>query len=68
MSCSQGCRCEVKDRSKWRVHVYRANYSSFNGNRRTPSDYSAVHCTGCNAAWRTKAAYVESLPFAEGCR
>ena len=38
------------------------NYSAFNGYRWTPSDYSQVACTDCGATWRTKAAYVDTLP------
>jgi hypothetical protein len=41
--------------------VYRANYSSFNGGRRTPSEYSEVICSRCGRRWRTKAAYVDTL-------
>lgn len=55
--------CKRKDhRSSWRVTVYRANYSAFNGYRRTRSDYSEVTCTLDGHRWRTKAAYVEELP------
>ncbi|MBC9730694.1 hypothetical protein [Streptomyces sp. TRM68367] len=49
-------------RPAWRVRVRRANYSAFNGYRRTPSPYSLVHCGDCGALWRTKAAYVDTLP------
>lgn len=44
-----------------RVVVYRGNHSAFNGYAFTPSDYSAVECTGCGTFWRTSAAYVEEL-------
>jgi hypothetical protein len=63
MSGGVACRCEPKTRAGWYVANYRCNYSTFNGNRRTPSDYSAVRCQTCGASWRTKAAYVESLPL-----
>lgn len=46
-------------RSRWRVRVRRANYSAFNGGRRTPSAYSELVCLDCGARWRTKAAYVD---------
>lgn len=61
MSVGIFCDCEKKDRSQWRVRVYRANYSAFNGYRKTSSDYSEVYCTVCRRAWRTKAKYVEEL-------
>jgi hypothetical protein len=51
-------------RRHWVVEVRRANYSAFNGGRRTPSDYSQLHCTACGAVWRTKAAYVDQIPDA----
>lgn len=46
----------------WVVTDYRCNYSAFNGYRRTPSDYSQVKCTECGTYWRSKGAYVDSLP------
>lgn len=49
----------------WYVTVRKANYSAFNGGRRTPSDYSEVRCFKCGARWRTKAAYVDELPDEE---
>lgn len=57
------CSCE-KPRRAWVVTARRCNYSAFNGNRRTPSDYSEVRCTACRARWRTKADYVDRLPDA----
>ncbi|MEY9937329.1 hypothetical protein [Streptacidiphilus sp. MAP5-3] len=39
-----------------------ANYSAFNGGRRTPSDYSQLTCLACGRAWRSKATYVRELP------
>ncbi len=44
------------------VTVYKANYSAFNGYRKTPSSYSEIHCKHCRSFWRTKAAYADSLP------
>jgi len=43
----------------------RCNHSAFNGNRYTPSAYSEVRCTVCGRVWRTKAAYVDTLPDVE---
>lgn len=63
---TQGCTCPDRDRARWRVVTFMANYSAFNGYHRTPSDYSEVRCTGCHSRWRTKAAYVETLTFDEG--
>ncbi|AZM53319.1 hypothetical protein DMA15_12585 [Streptomyces sp. WAC 01529] len=51
-------------RPSWRVVVRRANYSAFNGGRRTPSPYSLLRCGDCGGAWRTKAAYVAETPDA----
>lgn len=74
---SSGVACVNKaHRPYWWVETYRANYSAFNGYARTPSDYSAVRCSpphdagpcsphhvsGAGAYWRTKAAYVDTLP------
>jgi hypothetical protein len=42
----------------WRVIDRNCNYSSFNGRRYTPSDYSLCKCLECGALWRTKAKYV----------
>ncbi len=64
MSGGPVCRCGNRD--AWRVWTLLANYSAFNGYRRTYSDYSEVSCEreegGCGAIWRTKARYVHSLP------
>ncbi|MFD0032493.1 hypothetical protein ACFVJK_30350 [Streptomyces sp. NPDC127172] len=53
-------------RPLWVVLARKCNHSAFNGGRRTPSDYSDVTCTapGCMGRWRTKAAYVDTLPDA----
>lgn len=59
-----GCQCEPKDRSRWVVVDRHCNYSAFNGYRWTPSDYSKVVCMRCGVPWRTKAAYVDTLPDA----
>jgi hypothetical protein len=60
------CRTRAH-RPHWVVVHRRCNYSAFNGYRYTPSDYSLVHCTepSCRKRWRTKAAYVDTLPNAE---
>lgn len=63
MSGGTACR-EKSHRSAWRVVVRNANYSAFNGYRRTPSAYSDLRCTECGAVWRTRAAYVASIPDA----
>ncbi|MFI7009997.1 hypothetical protein [Streptomyces sp. NPDC050145] len=57
------CR-ERAHRPTWRVVVRNANYSAFNGGRRTPSPYSQLRCGACGASWRSKAAYVETTPDA----
>jgi hypothetical protein len=58
--------CKDKDhKPRWVVIVRQANYSAFNGYRRTPSDYSLVKCRTCDRHWRTRAAYVAGLPDAE---
>lgn len=63
---SGGPVCQCGKRDAWRVWVYKANYSAFNGYQYTPSDYSLVGCErelgGCGATWRTKARYVDRLP------
>lgn len=60
---SQPIACRTTDhRSTWSVDVRNANYSAFNGGRRTPSVYSQVRCGTCGRVWRTKAAYVRTLP------
>lgn len=60
------CSCIERKRGvkvrNWRVTRYKCNYSAFNGYKRADSDYSTVQCLSCLAVWRTKAAYVESLP------
>jgi hypothetical protein len=63
MASGIACRDDAH-RQYWRVLMRNANRSAFNGYRRTTSDYSAVHCPVCHLAWRTKAAYVATLPDA----
>lgn len=63
MSGALACR-NPAHRPGWVVLVRQANYSAFNGYRRTPSAYSAVRCTLCPRSWRTRAAYVATLPDA----
>lgn len=64
MSGGEVCQNRKGHQDLWKVTVRKANYSAFNGGRRTPSDYSEVHCPACPRAWRTKAAYVDRLPDA----
>jgi hypothetical protein len=56
--------CGREHRASWRVIQRHGNASAFNGYRWADSDYSAVRCGGCGRVWRTRAAYVESLPDA----
>lgn len=62
MSAAVPCQNRREHRSSWVVRTRQANYSAFNGGRRTPSDYSSVVCPLCPAGWRTKAGYVADLP------
>jgi predicted RNA-binding Zn-ribbon protein involved in translation (DUF1610 family) len=55
------CRTRIHQES-WRVRVRNANYSAFNGGRRTRSSYSLLVCPDCGAVWRTKASYVRRTP------
>lgn len=57
----RGKKCGCKDRSSWVVTTYKASLSPCNGYRRRPTAYSTVYCTSCRQAWRTIAAYVETL-------
>ncbi len=71
MSAGGGCKVKAH-RAHWVVTVYRANYSAFNGYHRTRSAYSEVECRHPEhthqagpmggTVWRTKAAYVDTLP------
>lgn len=64
MELSRFGHCVREHRPGWTVTVREANYSAFNGYRRTPSAYSEVRCMICGRRWRTKAAYVKTLPDA----
>jgi hypothetical protein len=61
-------RCQREHQADWVVLQRKCNHSAFNGYHWTPSDYSSVRCghPGCGRVWRTKAAYVDSLPDAKG--
>lgn len=60
---SGGTSClDSGHKSQWYVITRKANYSAFNGGRRTRSRYSEVRCPVCPTCWRTKAAYVDKLP------
>lgn len=48
-------------RDHWRVTVRKANYSRFNGGRRTPSAYSELVCLIDGSVWRTRAVYVDKI-------
>lgn len=57
-----GCADRKNHRPYWRMAVRKANYSAFNGYRRTPSAYSQLTCLECRGVWRTKAACVAATP------
>jgi hypothetical protein len=60
---SGGLACKTPaHRRRWVVRARKCNHSAFNGGRRTPSAYSEVWCPACPKRWRTKAAYVATLP------
>lgn len=68
MSKGISCKCKgprAERMKNWEVWTYKANYSLFNGGKRTPSDYSQIHCTCCGNFWRTKQPYVITLKFKE---
>lgn len=56
--------CMREHRESWYVLQRRGNRSAFNGYHWTDSAYSGVRCGTCGRYWRTKAAYVASLPDA----
>lgn len=62
-----GCIDEKKHRDRWYSppEDRYCNYSAFSGYRRTPSDYSQIHCGECGRTWRSKGIYVELLPGAD---
>lgn len=62
---SGGWACKDKThRAQWQVTQRHCNHSAFNGYRRTYSAWSAVRCPECHAIWRTKGAFVNTLPDA----
>ena len=61
MAHGYACR-NNEHRPTWRVLQRNGNRSAFNGYRWTPSAYSSVRCQVCRAVWRTRAAYVATLP------
>ncbi|MFJ9694892.1 hypothetical protein [Kitasatospora sp. NPDC101183] len=63
MSGGNACR-NKEHRPHWRVLLRNAHRSAFNGYRLTASAYSEIQCTQCGHVWRTKAAYVATLPNA----
>lgn len=64
MSANIACTDRKAHQPHWYVIQRYCNYSAFNGYHRTPSDYSAIRCPTCRGVWRTKAAYVATLPDA----
>ena len=56
--------CMRDHRDHWVVVQRKCNYSAFSGYSYTPSDWSGIRCTECNRYWRTKGAYVDTLPDA----
>lgn len=66
MSQGDACTCQgKKDRRKYhRVIDDHCNHSAFNGYHHTYSDYSGIICMACGSHWRSKAAYVKTLPVA----
>jgi hypothetical protein len=64
MSGQSPCEDRASHRPAWVVVQRKYNRSVFNGGRRTPSNHSLVRCPLCGGAWRTAAAYVDSLPDA----
>jgi hypothetical protein len=61
MSSGTACR-DPAHRPAWRVLQRKCNHSTFNGRRKTPSDYSEIYCGIDDRYWRSKAAYVDQLP------
>ncbi|WP_439681530.1 hypothetical protein [Embleya sp. MST-111070] len=62
---SRGPACRnAGHRAHWVVTVRNANYSAFNGGRRTPSPFSEIRCLACRSRWRSKGKFVARLPDA----
>jgi hypothetical protein len=61
-----GCTDRKAHRPSWVVTMRQYNASAFNGYRPTWSAYSEVRCPVCRGRWRTKAAYVATLPDEPG--
>jgi hypothetical protein len=63
---SQGVFCVAPraHRAHWDVVQRNSRCSAFDGYQHRWSTYSAVRCTMCGGIWRTKAAYVPTLPNA----
>ena len=60
---SGGTACKDKShKESWFVQDRRCNHSAFSGYNWTSSAYSGVWCPRCYTYWRTKAAYVDTLP------
>lgn len=63
---AQSRECQRGHQASWEVVMRNGNVSAFNGGRFTPSAWSLVRCGACRRMWRTRAAYVGSLPDAPG--
>lgn len=61
MSGGTACRNSLH-KASWTVRVYKANHSAFGGGKRQPSDWSDLYCAVCQTSWRSKSAYVDTLP------
>jgi hypothetical protein len=59
---AQQQECARKHRASWWVYQRKCNFSAFSGYHYTPSEYSGCKCGICGRRWRTKAAYVSTLP------
>lgn len=64
MSGGVYCINPVLHRPWWRIIQRYCNHSAFNGYHQTPSQWSSVRCLDCGGFWRTKAAYVSTIPSA----
>lgn len=63
-ACVEGKNGRVRHSGPLVVLTRNANRSAFNGYRHTPSAYSAVKCMCCGRHWRSKGAFVDTLPDA----